>query len=118
MTTVPENWNGSSRRLQWVHDNRDSFASPITTVNLSVGTVLTGENQSAAESMLADELQQLRDDQILVFAASGNLFGTSDGQGVLFPASDPAVVAVSSVDQDGELQRLCPTRARHPGDAR
>ena len=92
--------------LRWVHDHQDAFASPITTVNLSVGTVLTAENHIEAESMLADELQQLREDQILVFAAAGNLFGTTDGSGVLFPASNPSVVAISSIDDAGGLSEF------------
>ncbi len=92
--------------LQWVHDNQDSFDSPITTVNLSVGAALSDANRAEAESMLADELQQLRDDNILVFAASGNFFGTDQASGdneVLFPASDPSVVAVSSINDNGSL---------------
>ncbi|NNE00766.1 MAG: S8 family serine peptidase, partial [Pirellulaceae bacterium] len=92
--------------LQWVHDNQDSFESPITTVNLSVGAALSDDNRAEATAMLADELQQLRDDQILVFAAAGNFFGSSQADGdnqILFPASDPNVVAVSSVGSDGSL---------------
>jgi hypothetical protein len=91
--------------LQWVHENQHTFASPITTVNLSVGAALSADNQADAMSMLEDELQQLRDDQILVFAASGNLMASqsSAAVGVLYPASSPAVVAVSSVDAQGDL---------------
>ena len=91
--------------LRWVHDNQDNFESPITTVNLSVGAALTSENHAEATAILADELQLLRDDQILVFAASGNFFGTDLGgeQEILFPASEPNVVAVTSVDADGSL---------------
>ncbi|MGB7344700.1 MAG: S8 family serine peptidase [Pirellulaceae bacterium] len=95
--------------LQWVHDNQDSFESPITTVNLSVGAALSDANRLEAETMLADELKMLRDDNILVFAASGNFFGTDQASGdnqVLFPASDPSVVAISSVDSDGSLSNF------------
>ncbi len=91
--------------LQWVHANQDSLASPITTVNLSVGAALTDANRGDAMAMLEDELQLLREDNILVFAASGNLFaGDSDAAGgVLYPASSPSVVAVASVDDAGVL---------------
>ncbi len=66
--------------LQWVHQNQDSFASPITTVNLSVGAALNDANRGEAMGMLEDELQLLRDDNILVFAASGNLFASDSSQ--------------------------------------
>ena len=88
--------------LQWVHTNQNEFDSPITTVNLSIGAALNADNQAEAVSMLSDELQQLRDDGILVFAAAGNSFQAGES-GVLYPASDPNVVAVSAVDDDGEL---------------
>lgn len=70
-------------------------------MNLSVGSALTAANQAEAEAMLSDELKQLRDDNILVFAAAGNRFG--DQQGVLFPASDSSVMAITSVTDDGRL---------------
>ena len=91
--------------LQWVHQNQDSFASPITTINLSVGAALNDANRSEAMGMLEDELELLRQDNILVFAASGNLFdsGSADRDAVLYPASSPSVVAVASVDAAGEL---------------
>ncbi len=91
--------------LQWVHANRDSFASPITTVNLSVGAALTAENYAAATAMLDDELRMLRDDGILVFAASGNLQqgGSFTSDPVLYPASSASVVAVASVNDAGSL---------------
>ncbi len=91
--------------LQWVHQNQDAFASPITTVNLSVGTALNDANRGEAMGMLEDELQLLREDNILVFAASGNLFASdpSSGAGVLYPASSPSVIPVGSVDASGDL---------------
>ena len=92
--------------LQWVHDNQNTFESPITTVNLSIGAALSDANRIEASEMLGDELQQLRDDGILVFAAAGNFYGTEQAEGdnqILFPASDPSVVAISSVDASGNL---------------
>lgn len=92
--------------LQWVHDNQDSFDSPITTVNLSIGAILSDSTYAEASAALADEFQLLRDDGILVFAAAGNFYGTEQAEGnneILFPASDPNVVAVSSVNSEGAL---------------
>ncbi|TWU39006.1 Subtilisin E precursor [Novipirellula aureliae] len=90
--------------LKWVHDHRDSFASPITTVNLSVGAALNADNLDEAQSILEDELQLLRQDGILVFAASGNFFGSSvSDQSIMYPASSESVVAVGSIGDDGLL---------------
>ncbi len=94
--------------LQWVHQNQNSFASPITTINLSVGTALTDANRMEATAMLEDELQLLREDNILVFAASGNSYGSESAgsEAVLYPASSPSVVAVTSVDSGGDLSQF------------
>lgn len=89
--------------LQWVHENQDSFESPITTVNLSVGAALSDANRDHAMAMLEDELSLLRQDNILVFAAAGNFFAADGSDGVLYPASSSSVVPVSSVDAQGEL---------------
>ncbi len=91
--------------LQWVHQHRDSFSSPITTVNLSIGAALNPENYAEATAMLEDDLRRLHDDGILVFAASGNLqqVGSFTGDQVLYPASSSSVVAVASVGNEGEL---------------
>lgn len=94
--------------LQWVHEHRESFASPITTVNLSVGAALNSENYAEATAMLEDELRLLRDDGILVFAASGNLQqgGSFTSGAVLYPAASDSVVAVASLDDSGALSRF------------
>ena len=89
--------------LQWVHENKDAFNSPITTVNLSVGTLLSEENLADAKSILEDDLQRLRADNILVFAAAGNTFDPFAGDDIMYPASSPFVHAVSSIDSDGDL---------------
>ena len=98
--------------LRWVHDNKDTFESPITTVNLSVGALLDEENLVDAKSMLEDELQQLRDDNILVFAAAGNGFDSSGGDAIMYPASSPLVQAVTSIHADGGLSEFA---QRSPG---
>lgn len=93
--------------LQWVHENQHAFDSPITTVNLSVGAALTNANRGEAIGMLEDELQLLREDNILVFAASGNLFdGESSERGIMYPASSPSVIPVGSVDANGDLSEF------------
>lgn len=94
--------------LEWVHDHQSTFEAPITTVNLSVGAALSGTDRADAIAMLDDELRQLRDDGILVFAAAGNFYGPgedteSEGDALLYPASSPSVVAVSSLGTDGGL---------------
>ncbi|MGB7328422.1 MAG: S8 family serine peptidase [Rubripirellula sp.] len=102
--------NGSSElqwiesALQWVHANQNSFESPITTVNLSVGAALSESNRVVAMDMLEDEFALLRQDNILVFAAAGNFFDGGEGDtGLLYPASSPSVVPVSSTESDGSL---------------
>ncbi|WP_372725619.1 S8 family serine peptidase [Novipirellula sp.] len=96
------NWIEDS--LKWVHENRNAFESPITTVNLSVGAALNADNLADAMSILEDDLQLLREDGILVFAAAGNFFGNSvTDTSLMYPAASDAVIAVGSVDDLGEL---------------
>ncbi|MCM2371597.1 S8 family peptidase [Aporhodopirellula aestuarii] len=91
--------------LRWVHDNQDSFDSPITTVNLSLGTELNDSNRDGALAMLEDELQMLYEDDILVFAAAGNSQAnlTPGADDLMYPASSQWVTAVGSVDTSGNL---------------
>ncbi len=100
--------------LQWVIENQNTFESPITTVNLSVGAALSDANRGEAMSMLEDELSILRDNDILVFAASGNLYGTSPehNESILYPASSPFVIPVASIDANGDLSEFA---QREPG---
>ncbi len=91
--------------LRWVHDNQDAFESPITTVNLSLGTELNDSNRDGAMALLEDELQMLYEDDILVFAAAGNSQATLDpaSDDLMYPASSQWVSAVGSVDTNGNL---------------
>jgi len=89
--------------LQWVHEHRDAFDSPITTVNLSVGTMLGADRLADAQAMLEDELQQLREANILVFAAAGNAFDVGQAGEIMYPASSPWVQAVTSHNGGGQL---------------
>ena len=105
-------WIESS--LQWVIENQNAFESPITTVNLSVGAALSEANRGDAMSMLEDELSILRENNILVFAASGNLYGSEPeyNDNVLYPASSPFVIPVSSISPQGGLSEFA---QREPG---
>lgn len=99
-------WIESS--LQWVIENQNSFDSPITTVNLSVGAALSDANRADAMTMLEDELLLLRDNNILVFAATGNFYDVDSEHSaeILYPASSPSVVPVASIDANGELSEF------------
>lgn len=89
--------------LAWVHENRFAFENPITTVNLSLGSVLPAEMASQVYAQLEDELSLLRDDGIMVFAAAGNAFDANLPDQLAYPASSSNVTAVGSVSSDGSL---------------
>lgn len=99
-------WIESS--LQWVIENQNTFDSPITTVNLSVGAALSDADRDDAMSMLEDELSLLRDHDILVFAATGNFYDVDSEQNdsILYPASSPSVVPVASLGSSGQLSEF------------
>jgi subtilisin family serine protease len=88
--------------LRWVHENRNSFANPITTVNISIGS-----NWNAATvpswAMLEDEFAQLEADGIFVAVAAGNSFSTYNAPGLSYPAASNHVVPVASVDANGSI---------------
>ncbi len=88
--------------LKWVHENRNAFANPITTVNLSLGSTW---NSSSVPSWgtLEDEFAQLQRDGIVVVASAGNSFQQYKSPGLSYPAASPYVIPVSSVDANGQL---------------
>ena len=88
--------------LAWVHTHRDSFANPITTVNLSLGTAWNSDTVPNWGT-LEDELKQLYDDGILVTASAGNSFKQYNAPGLSYPAASSYVLPVSSVDDNGSL---------------
>lgn len=88
--------------LSWVHANRNSFASPITTVNLSLGTTWNADTVPSWGT-LEDELKQLYDDGIVVTASAGNSFKQYNAPGLSYPAASPYVLPVASVDDNGAL---------------
>ncbi len=93
-------WIESS--LRWVLDHRTSFESPITTVNLSLGSFAIDAGQSL--NQLDDEILALRQSGILIFAAAGNSYSAATPDQLAYPASHPLVTAVTSVDAQGLLQ--------------
>ncbi|MCR9293032.1 MAG: S8 family serine peptidase [bacterium] len=88
--------------LRWVLDHRESFEHPITTVNVSVGTLWNAE-EVPEWSTLEDELQELHAAGVLVTASAGNSFDGSMESGLSYPASSPYVLPVGSVDADGSV---------------
>lgn len=90
------------RALQWVHDNRNTFENPITTVNLSLGTTWNAD-VIPNWATLEEELQALSQDGIVVTASAGNSFQQYLAKGVSYPAASPYVLPVASVDDDGRL---------------
>ncbi len=83
--------------LEWVHSHKDSFANPITTVNLSLGTDWNADN-TPAWATLEDEFQQLEADGIFVSVAAGNDFQRYQTTGVSYPAASSYVVPIASSD--------------------
>lgn len=88
--------------LQWVHDNRDSFENPITTVNLSIGTDWNSDNVPEW-SVLEDEIAQLEADGLFISVAAGNSFAKYQTTGLSYPAASSHVVPVASIGADGEI---------------
>lgn len=98
--------NGSfswvEQALRWVHENRNSFANPITTINLSLGTnwnATTVPNWATLE----DEFRTLMNDGIFIAVAAGNSFQSFKTPGLSYPAASQSVVPVGSVNMDGTI---------------
>ncbi len=107
--------NGSlewvEQALQWVHEHKDSFVSPITTVNLSLGT---NWNSSTVPNWatLEEEFAQLRNDGIFISVAAGNSFQDFNAAGVSYPAASQYVVPVASHDAAGNLSDFSQRNSR------
>ncbi len=86
--------------LQWVHDNRDTFENPITTVNLSLGASWNSDSLPGWAT-LEEEFALLEADGIFVAVAAGNGFSGDKQPGLSYPAASPHVVPVASVDGNG-----------------
>lgn len=88
--------------LRWVHQNRNSFENPITTVNLSLGATWNS-NSIPSWAMLEDEFAQLEADGIFISVAAGNAFSQYNTTGLSYPAASSYVIPVASVDAGGGL---------------
>ncbi|QDU99047.1 S8 family serine peptidase [Lignipirellula cremea] len=88
--------------LQWVHENRHTFASEITTVNLSLGVDWNSDN-TPSWATLEEEFALLEKDGIFISVSAGNAFAKYGVAGVSYPAASQYVTPVASVGPDGEL---------------
>ena len=87
--------------LQWVHENKDAFANPITTINLSVGFLV---DSNGYFDQINEWFRILNDDGILISVAAGNAFESVTDQSQLsYPAMSEYVVSVGSVGVTGEV---------------
>ncbi|NOY42659.1 MAG: S8 family serine peptidase [Planctomycetes bacterium] len=89
--------------LNWVHDNKNSFENPITTVNLSLG--VSGWNAETIPSWanLEDEFAHLEADGIFIAVSAGNSFTSYNAAGLSYPAASSYVIPVMSTDDNGQL---------------
>jgi subtilisin family serine protease len=86
--------------LRWVHEHRNDFENPITTVNLSLGTKWNS-NTLPNWATMEDEFKLLHDDGIFISVAAGNDFASYKTPGLSYPAVSQYVVAVGSVTSSG-----------------
>jgi subtilisin family serine protease len=93
-------WTESA--LRWVHENRNAFENPITTVNLSLGASWNSSTIPAWAS-LEDELAQLQRDGIVVVVSAGNSFQQYKAPGLAYPAASPYVLPVASLDANQQI---------------
>ena len=88
--------------LQWVHEHKDDFEHPITTVNLSIGTEWNADTVPDWAT-LEDEFSLLEDAGIFISVAAGNNFQNYGESGLSYPAVSSHVVPVASHGNDGQL---------------
>ncbi|MGV3608718.1 MAG: S8 family peptidase [Planctomycetaceae bacterium] len=88
--------------LRWVHQHRNTYANPITTVNLSLGTDWNS-NSIPGYANLESAFKQLEDDGIFISVSAGNSFAKYQTVGVSYPAASPYVVPVASIGSSGNL---------------
>jgi len=74
--------------LQWVHDNRNAFANPITTVNLSLGTDWNSDSVPAWAT-LEEEFAQLKSAGVFISVSAGNSYQDHETTGLSYPAASP-----------------------------
>jgi len=87
--------------LDWVIDHRKSLG--ITVVNISFG--YGSYDDAEVSPIFGDELSLLRSAGVFIVASSGNN-GVGDGPAIQYPAADPNVYAVGSVDEFGVISEF------------
>jgi len=88
--------------LAWVNSNINTFANPITTVNLSLGTQWNS-NEIPFWANLESEFAQLEARGIFISVAAGNSFQHYQSVGVSYPAASSHVVPVASHGNTGQI---------------
>jgi subtilisin family serine protease len=89
--------------LRWVRNNRNNFANPITTVNLSLGVSSWNAATIPNWANLEDEFAQLEADGIFIAVSAGNSFSTYRTAGLSYPAASSYVVPVMATTDAGVL---------------
>ena len=96
------NFTWVDEALQWVYKNRNAFADPITTVNLSLGTAWNSVTVPQWATLETD-FKQLESVGIFISVAAGNSFAAYDTPGLSYPAASPYVVPAMSTGASGQL---------------
>lgn len=89
--------------LQWVIDNHDSFANPITAINLSLGTSWNSDSPPTGYSYIESKFNQIEQLGIFISVSAGNDFTSYNTPGLSYPAASSFVVPVMSADDGGAL---------------
>jgi subtilisin family serine protease len=90
------------KALGWVHEHRNDFEHPITTVTLSLGSNWNSD-RPPAWATLEDEFATLNQDGIFIAVAAGNDYTSYRTDGLSYPAASPYVVPVASVGDNGNI---------------
>jgi hypothetical protein len=89
------------RALRWVIDHREQYN--IVAVTMAFGG---GRNtEPTTRDPYSDELATLHANDVFIAAASGNA-GVRDPASIGFPAADPSVYAIGSVDVNGVISEF------------
>src|SRR5439155_22627495 len=86
------------KALQWIENNYQTYG--ISAVNFSFGS---GTHADAiTDPIVSDDLLAIKNLGILFVSPTGN-GGTAGGEGINWPAADPSVVAVGSVNTSDQI---------------
>jgi subtilisin family serine protease len=97
--------------LQWVLQNKSTFANPITTVNLSIGTNWNADTVPNWAN-LEDEFLALKNAGIVITVSAGNSFQSYNAPGLSYPAASPYVIPVASVNASGQMSSFSQRNSR------